>query len=174
MSWRYASYDHAEWLQSNITASKQMAAREAQGRRRRRASATRGWGAAPDEMSPFHRQVAHILGVAFGGIYNAPVAWDSVEWSAGSWPLMHVPVRGGMATFDGSAMTALVFLAHEACIRVAVAPWAPGHMRLTFTRRQRDGGTMDRHPTLEERVAEFRAAIGTHHPVQPPTGEGGR
>jgi hypothetical protein len=61
------------------------------------------------------------------------------------------------ATFDFSNLTRLVFLAHDRCIRVQLCASAPGRIGLMLHRRKRVGDIVERHPTLETAVAEWRA-----------------
>jgi hypothetical protein len=64
---------------------------------------------------------------------------------------------GGLSSFDFDALTQLVFMAHDHCIRVQLGPCNPQHMELVFhPRRSREGGTSRRHPTLEQAVAQWR------------------
>jgi hypothetical protein len=76
---------------------------------------------------------------------------------------------GGLSTFDFDALTRAVFLAHDHCIRVEVAPSGPGLVKLRLHRRhKREGYINERHPTLEEAVATWREKW----PL--PTGDGER
>lgn len=62
-----------------------------------------------------------------------------------------------LSTFDGSLLTSLVFLAHDFCIRVEVNPRSHKSLELLFhQRKSREGGTTDRHPTIETALAKWR------------------
>ena len=64
------------------------------------------------------------------------------------------------ATFDFSELTRLVFLAHDWCLRVGVAPARNGTLKIAIWRRERDGAQSRRHPTLEKAVEAWRATEG--------------
>jgi len=69
-----------------------------------------------------------------------------------------VKLRAGMATFDFNGLTRLVFLAHDHCIRIEIAPLNPQLLRVLFhPRHVREGSICERHPTLEQAVASYRA-----------------
>jgi hypothetical protein len=64
---------------------------------------------------------------------------------------------GRLSTFDFSALTSLVFLAHDYCIRVEIESANNTHLRVTFhPRHVREGNMSLRHPTLETAVAAWR------------------
>lgn len=80
------------------------------------------------KCSPLGRRVAFILGMTFGGIYNAPVPYKIVKWDRPNGII--VPLSSGrhMATFDNNSLTTLVMMAHELAIRVEVRTRLIGHM----------------------------------------------
>jgi len=147
----YATMDHAGWAEDNIRAAKSMRTG-----RKPRADARKGFAGAPDALNPFQRSVMDILGIVGGGIYNAPMSWDAIEWGQ---RYLAVPWRGDLATFDGKALTLLVMLCHEACIRVNISARTFRHVMLVFHPRRDDGCTMSRHPTLDEAAASFRSYV---------------
>jgi len=136
---RYVDHDHAAWLQDNLAAI-----------RKRKALPD-----IPETLSDFHRQVAFIIGMTAGGIYNAPINWRSARFGE---RFVEVNWRSGeFATWDFMLLTNLVFLAHEECVRVSVGTAGPGIMKVTFHCRRRGGGMGRRHPTLDQAVDAFRA-----------------
>jgi len=157
----YARMDHARWLESNIAAVKQ-SKRPLTAAQRRRLAEDKGWHAAPDKLNPFQRQVATIIGIVGGGIYNAPVEWERVTWGRRG---MHVPWRGYLDTFDFNRLTMLVLLAHEARIRVGVEPHTMREVVISFFARRHAGDIGTRHPSIDEAVASFRAYLGPDHPI---------
>lgn len=66
-----------------------------------------------------------------------------------------------MCTVDGNALTALVFAAHDRCMRVTVRPAGPRRLEIRAWQRTREGRLSERHPTLEEAVAQWRSEV--HH-----------
>lgn len=124
-----------------------------------------GWirSALKIEPSPLGTKVATILGIVGGGIYNAPIRHEGIDWTA----TRFIPVvwRGGLDTWDFNRLTTLVLLCHEARIRCDVEPRSPQYLRLCFTQRSHEGGISSRHPNIDEAIASFRAALGPDHPV---------
>lgn len=108
-------------------------------------------------MSPFGELVADILGAVYGGIYHMDVrALRRADWSCTYY--IRVAIRpGNFATFDGSSLTQLVILAHDAAVRVNVGPAGPGRLALEFWPRRREGRMSERHPTIEDAVEQARA-----------------
>jgi hypothetical protein len=152
----YAEMNHARWVEINNgywNAGNQH---------------RRGFKPRPEKLSEFQAKVIDICGMVGGGIYNAPINWDRVDWGSGSaWSGMWVPWRDGrMSTFDGHQLTALVLLAHEARIRVEVQARANGHMVLSFFPRGHEGGCTERHPNIDEAVAAFRQYLPEDHRVR--------
>lgn len=88
-----------------------------------------------------------------------------VDWTNPHYIMLvldHHTSAGQLATFDFSGLTNLVFLAHDHCIRVDIAPCNMTRFKILFHPRQRDGGMSQRHPTIENALAEWRK----RHPVE--------
>lgn len=148
----YATMDHACWVEANNRAANQIYANR------------KGYRARPEVLTEFQAKVMDILGMVGGGIYNAPINWDKVEWNVGRG--VYVPFRDGrMATFDFYPLTLLVLLCHEARIRCEISAKARGHFELSFHQRSHGGGMSGRHPNIEEAVAAFRAYLPEDHRV---------
>ena len=106
------------------------------------------------DISPLGEQAANLLGDLFSGLYHLDTALK-VDWSNAH----HIEVRvsgKGLATFDSNLLTRLVFLAHDRCLRVEVEPRSNWSLTLVFHQRQREGCTWQRHPTIEQALAEHR------------------
>jgi hypothetical protein len=157
----YARADHAEWVQGQISYGKEAASKRKP--KRDQYGALIGWAAAPDKLSDFQACVFDILGMVGGGIYNCPITWDTLHWKYGNG--LSLIWRGGLATFDGAALTRLVFLCHEARIRCDLDPVGPRILRLSFWQRQNGGGIGERHPNLAEAVAAFREYLPADHRI---------
>lgn len=148
----YQHMDHAGWVESNNAAANRIYAKRAKYR------------PAPERLSPSQAKVMDILGMVYGGIYNAPISWEKTDWTAGRG--LFVTVRDShMATFDFYRMTALVFLCHEARIRCEISAKARGYFELGFWQRSHEGGMGERHPSLDEAVAAFRAYLPADHSI---------
>ena len=153
----YNRMDHAGWAASNNEVRNQAYARR------------RGYRPAPEELTPFQAKVVDICGMVGGGIYNAPINWEKVDWGTGAragWGRMFVPWRDGrMATFDSWSLTMFVMLCHEARIRGEITARAHGLFTLSFHERSHDGGIGARHPNLAEATAMFREYLPADHRV---------
>ena len=161
MTMGYDTMDHAGWVQEFIGYAKRRKPTPAQVGGAREG---RGWHSAPDVLNQFQRRVFTILGIVGGGINNAPIHWDSVEWRSNflvvKWPRE-------LATRDFRGLTDLVFLAHDAGIRVAISP-NMRNLELIFHSRERPpegGSNCMGHPTLESAFAAHRARFPLDHPV---------
>jgi hypothetical protein len=149
----YATMDHAGWVADNNRAANQIYANR------------KGYRPRPESLTEFQAKVMDILGMVGGGIYNAPINWDKVEWDLGRG--VWVPFRDGrMATFDFYPLTMLVLLCHEARIRCEISAKARGHFELSFHQRSHGGGMSGRHPNIDEAVAAFRAYLPADHRVR--------
>lgn len=62
-------------------------------------------------------------------------------------------ISGSLATFDGDALTRLVVLAHDYCVRLEVSPASSRHLRLYLHARYREGSIWKRHPNIHRAVA---------------------
>lgn len=118
-------------------------------------------------LSEFGARVADLLGEWAHGIYHLE---DSVRSPKTVWEERYVDLclssgffGGGLATHDNDALTRLVFLAHDACIRVSIEARTFHHLTLYFhPRAVREGFIAERHPTIEAALARHRAA----HPIE--------
>lgn len=150
----YAAMDHAQWVSSNILPYQKRKP---------------GQPRMPEQLTEFMARVIDICGMVGGGIYNAPINWDKVDFGVHAkpgWGRMFVPWRDGrLATFDGHQLTLLVMLCHEARIRCEVQARSWGHLLLSFHERGHDGGTAARHPGIDEAVAAFRRYLPEDHRV---------
>jgi hypothetical protein len=161
----YQRMDHAAWVERSNAATN---ARNASAKRRSKAAPKK----LPEELSDFQKRVADIIGMVGGGVYNAPVNWNSVEWDWGRG--VSVVWRGSLATWDFNQLSLLVFLCHEARIRVDLEAAATRYLRLSFHPRKAEGGIATRHPNLEEAVALFRDYLPSDHRIiyrEPEIGE---
>lgn len=148
----YQDMDHAGWVENNNAAGNRMFAKR------------KGFRPAPEQLSPFQARVMDILGMVYGGIYNAPICWDKIEWNVARG--VFVTVRdNGLATFDFAQLTTLVFLCHEARIRAELRSKTRGYFEITFFPRGHEGGMSGRHPSLAEAVEAFRAYLPSDHRI---------
>jgi hypothetical protein len=153
----YVNMDHAKWAEDDIRAAKR---REP----KRRRDVTKGYSAAPDTLSPFQRTVFNILGMVGSGIYNAPIAWDAIQWKGWAHGIA-IPWKNDLATGDFNGLTKLVFLCHEARIRCEIRPNGFHGLLLCFWPRKAEGCMATRHPNLAEAVESFREYLGKDHSI---------
>ena len=158
---RYVEMDHAGWVQKHLDAVRQHKPTAAQ---RRAASESKGDFAAPEQLNAFHKRAFDILGIVGGGIYNAPISWGAVYWAPRQ---IIVPWRFNnvFGTFDFSGLTVFVFLCHEARIRGYLESGAPGGLKIWLSERSHEGGVSQRHPSLDEALADFRRWFPVDHPT---------
>lgn len=156
----YVDMDHAGWVERNMEAGKKLhrTARDV-----RKAAEHKGYLAAPDELNPFQRRAFDILGIVGNGIYNAPIAWESVYWMP---RMISVSWRHSLATWDFTQLTRLVFLCHEARIRADIAPKGFREIEITLSERSHEGAMNWRHPDLDEAVEDFRRYLPADHPIR--------
>lgn len=152
----YVTMDHAAWVQARIDDAR----KDIKGKR-----PTKGWAAGPDWLSDFHAKVMDILGMVAGGIYNAPIAWKQFSWPKADAPWIEVTWPGHLATVDYNHLTRLVFLCHEARIRLEIAPAGSKYLRLHFSQRQAIGRFNEVHPNLDAATAAFRAYLPPDHRI---------
>lgn len=156
----YINMDHAGWVQSAIDGAKPRATKAD---KRKAAEHSRGWAAAPDELNAFQKRAFNILGIVGGGIYNAPIPWNSMTWRSRmiicSW---HQP----LATFDFQQLSRFVFLCHEARIRGEITALAPGYLQIMLSERVAAGEMSARHPNLEEAIAAWRKEFPEDHSIR--------
>lgn len=155
----YINMDHAGWVQNNNDAGKKLHRTK---RDARKALEYKGYLAAPDELNDFQRRAFDILGIVGGGIYNAPISWETVYWAPNT---IAVNWSNGLATFDFSQLTKLVFLCHEARIRADISPKGFRHVEITLSQRSHEGSISLRHPDLDEAVSDFRGYFPTTHSI---------
>jgi len=151
----YARMDHAAWVESNNHYANLAGAKQ------------KRYKAKPEKLTPFQAKVMDICGMVGGGIYNAPINWDKVDWGGGAgYAGMFVPWRDGrMATYDSNCLTLLVLLCHEARIRCSIRAKACGHFELGFWPRSNGSDIIASHPGIDEAVARFRTYLPTDHRI---------
>lgn len=109
------------------------------------------------EASSLGLNAAEIICILFRGWQHVdPKCIRRANWKDHNKITFPLPRAQGMATFDTDHLTQLVVMAHDACVKVTLKPFGPHRMAIEFTPRVREGGTLYRHPTIEEAVADNR------------------
>lgn len=63
----------------------------------------------------------------------------------------------GLSTYDYDELTRLVFLAHDRCVRAEVLFSGPRMVKIRISKRSgRTGNFAERHPTIEQALADWR------------------
>jgi hypothetical protein len=159
----YADMDHAAWVERNNSAGRRNTKKPKTDKHGRAV----GYHIAPETLTPFQAKVMDILGMMFGGIYNAPITWETVDWDFGRGGLsLVVSSSGGLATFDFNRLTMFVLLCHVARIRGDMSNAGPSNIRLSFWQRGSTGGISERHPNIAEAVATFEQYLPADHRVR--------
>jgi hypothetical protein len=151
-------HDHAEWVEKNNAATNRVW---------RDSRAKRKPPTLPEKLTPFQAKAMDILGMVFGGIYNAPIRWEAVEYMSNDYALI-VPLEGHgreFSTWDFNRLTLFVFLCHEARIRGALQADKFKPMTIFLSPRTHEGDISRRHPNLDEAVQAFRAYLPADHRV---------
>lgn len=119
------------------------------------------------DMSPFGETVADILGDVFGGIYHlAEKSLRQADWANPD--NVEIYTDQELATTDSNALTRLVVLCHDRCVRLRIRGKAPAYVALRFSRRDRSDNLFYGHPTLEDNVARIREHYAEAQPVPGP------
>ena len=112
------------------------------------------------KVSPEGLRCADLIDEWVGGLHNFPGggrALGKIDWTQ---HFVEVRCHGGLsspATFDGTKLTSLVFLAHDLAIRAEVSACNMQMFKVRLFPRAREGRGFSRHPSLEEAVAAWRA-----------------
>ena len=116
-----------------------------------------------EEMSPLGEKVADLIGYVFRGIYHLRSAsLGKVDW-ADKHVITIVIDDDSFSTVDFNKLTELVVLTHEEMLRMHVRGAAPGYLRLVFHQRKtREGGIMERIPTMEKHTEEIKGGYFKH------------
>lgn len=107
-------------------------------------------------LSALGRAAANLLGDVYLGIYHiAGPALYRAAWTDRD--CVQVSLYGELATVDGCELTALVVLAHDRMLRVAISGVGPGYLRVSISKRTcREGPFHARHPDLETHAQRIR------------------
>jgi len=87
----------------------------------------------------------------YGGEHHIP--GEIFEDDSG-WRISHC---GSLATFDSNALTRLVIMAHDKCIRTCISGCNHNHIKISIWNRNSEGTCiMDSHPTIEQALKKWR------------------
>lgn len=113
-----------------------------------------------DVLAGLRFSVERILDRAWGGVHNVRGWYKRREQLLSSErAYVSVRVNDGIATFDGSHLTALVVAAHDECVRMEVCAVRRGELELRFWNRGRAGRMYERHPDIEQAIVANRPKL---------------
>jgi hypothetical protein len=147
----YATMNHAEWIEGELA--------HLRGLHPKKAAL---W---PEKLNEFQAKVADILGIVGGGIYNAPINPEKIDWSYG-FNGVSVVWKKELATWDFNALTLLMLLCHAARIRCSLEGCGPRSVRLSFWPRKAEGNMSQRHPNIAQAVEQFEQYLPNDHRVR--------
>lgn len=116
-------------------------------------------------LNEFQARVAYIVSLICSGAHNAAFDWARVNWQYGDNGVSVPWTRGHLATYDLGALTSLVFLCHEARIRLQIEAESAKTLRLSFWQRTHQGRIWARHPELSEAIAQHREWLPADSPL---------
>jgi hypothetical protein len=154
----YQFHNHAGWVESN-NRSLNRVWRDSRSKRKP--------PLLPEALTEFQAKAMDILGMTFGGIYNAPIRWERVDWMPSDRGIV-VPLDSwgrDFSTWDFNKLTMFVFLCHEARVRGSLQADKFKPITLWLSPRSHEGGIATRHPNLDEAVADFRAYLPAEHRI---------
>lgn len=107
------------------------------------------------DVSPLGLAVARVLDDIWGldNVRRFSTLREA-NWRHATMIVLHVGAR--LSTFDNDHLTQLVVRCHDACVRLEVEAFNARQLRLTFSRRDREGHRHERHPVMEAAVAKTR------------------
>lgn len=82
-----------------------------------------------------------------------------------SWKVRHFSARGDLSTYDFAALTRLVLLAHQRCIRVGLRAGKDAIEIIISARSRTETDIELGHPTIEEAIAQFEHIQRTGDPL---------
>lgn len=110
------------------------------------------------EMSDIAIKGVYMLSRLYYGLHHCPNVLSNVKkdiWTNPHW--FECCIDMPLSSFDFNALTRLVIMAHDMCCRVEIKAVAPRYMRLiVHSRKGRDGDVSQRHPTIEQAIADYR------------------
>lgn len=95
-------------------------------------------------------QATQFFNAFYGGEHHIPSEVKS--WGYG-WMVVQ---SNEIATYDFNAMTRLVVMAHDLCVRVEVSAPRKGELQISIWKRQREGAIDERHPRIEDAIPLIR------------------
>lgn len=95
-------------------------------------------------------QATQFFSAFYGGEHHIPSEVKSFGYG---WAVIQ---NNEIATYDFNAMTRLVVMAHDLCVRVEVSAVSKHTLKVAIWKRQREGAIYKRHPTLEQAVPLIR------------------
>ena len=102
-----------------------------------------------DPVDDWLVRCAWVLCTTYGGAHHVPRVRVGARF-------LEVCAYGDLATADGTQLTRIVLLAHEAAVRVSISPCNQQYVYIHLHPRARTPSNMTNHPTLEAAAAAMR------------------
>lgn len=107
-------------------------------------------------LTDIERELVTVLCAAFRRRPYNIRGLDKIEsWGDGASAQI---VDDHLATIDGDGLTRLVLAAHDRCVRVWIKANSSRMLEIQINQRTREGDLGQRHPTIEDAVASWRAS----------------
>lgn len=102
-------------------------------------------------MQIFYQDAEDFFSELYFGKHHIP---GKIKPFGEGWSVNH---HGDLSTFDFDALTRLVFLAHDRCMRTSIEQSGPRMIKIIIWKRDsRSGNIYSRHPTIEQALAKWR------------------
>lgn len=102
------------------------------------------------KCSELGRQVANILGYVGGGIYNAPINPNKIDWTESH--CISVNWTNSLSNWDKCELTELIIECHRRMVRVSIRPNMRNLQLMFWQRNSRTGSISQRLPDIEDMV----------------------
>lgn len=110
------------------------------------------------EVSAFGERVGDLAWELFGGLYHlSEKSIKRADWANKS-NICLVVADGQFSTYDSDNLTRLVILSHKYNVRSGIKAATHGYIRLEFVNVDKTGFLRDRHPNIDEFLANVAKA----------------
>jgi hypothetical protein len=103
----------------------------------------------PAEHMSEEQRLEAVLARAYRGLHHVP---NEIKKHPRYW---ETNVYDSISTFDFDVLTRLVLAAHRYAVRLEIDSSGPSLLKLRLFARVRHGNRYDRHPTIEEAIADY-------------------
>ena len=113
----------------------------------------------PAELPPFSERAQWLINSVFGGAHHVGAIKKHNEGKRFEYWVFSI--YGGASTFDYNHLTNLVIACHDFLIRAEISHSGPRMLKILLSSRfARTGCFSERHPTMEQAIANYRKDVG--------------